>query len=301
MVQEGGAGPPFVYIVTARHALEALQKGGLIYLRANRGDRSDALRPGEGVAYIKLKSEGWLFHPDPTVDLAVGPFDLVADKSATEDATVSFYIDSLAAIINEPAYLSSLPSDRDVPWPPFEGEEVIFIGLMTHFRGQHTNLPIVRTGTIALVTDEPIKGHYGLSKYHVINATCYPGNSGAPVWVYYPRADDGSGLHSLYYLGVLTFGYPTLEELRKVRGTEHAYYNLGLSLVTPIEKVVDILNSEKEAKRRSEKSGGGLQGIPLSAVPEEPRFSRADFEMALKKVSRRGGKRVTEKPDPTSS
>lgn len=239
----------FDYLVTAKHVFEGLHKRAeAMYLRVNAGDRSDALRPGEGVTYLKLEKTGWLFHDDPTVDVVVGPLDLVLRPDVNQGVgTFTTRMDSLEGILEAPAYLAK---QSDCPWPPYEGEDVIFIGLITHFDGQETNLPVVRKGNVGLITNEPIKGPYGKSQYHVINAQSYPGNSGAPVWAYYERADDGTGLHSFYYLGVLSSGYPELEELRKARNTESGYYNLGVSLVTPIEKVVEILNSPKERKRR---------------------------------------------------
>ena len=43
-------------------------------------------------------------------------------------------------------------------WPPREAREVIFMGLMTNLVGSRSNLVIVRTGTIALVTSELLQG-----------------------------------------------------------------------------------------------------------------------------------------------
>lgn len=248
-------GQRFDYLVTAKHVLEQLDKrAGKAFLRMNVGDRSDALRPGEGIVYLKLEKSGWLFHEDPTVDAVVAPLDKVLlgeeilwPNPQGAQLMVTFHLDRLGDILETAALLATKP---DCPWPPFEGEDVIFIGLMVHFQGQATNLPVVRKGSVALVTDEPIKGPYGYSNYHVINAQSYPGNSGAPVWVYYARADDGTGLHSFYYLGLLSQAYPELEELREMPSTPHGYYNLGVSLVTPIEKVVEIINSPSEMARR---------------------------------------------------
>lgn len=241
----------FDYLVTTRHVLEGLDKNAeVLYLRVNAGDQSDALRPGEGVTYLKIEKTGWLSHDDPTVDVVVGPWDLVARPDESRGiGTFSLSMDSLEGILEAPRYLSE---QNDCPWPPYEGEDIVFIGLMVHFEGEDTNLPVIRKGSIALVTNEPIKGPYGWSEYHVINTQSYPGNSGAPVWVHYERADDGTGHHSFYYLGVLSAAYPQLEELRKMPATESGYSNLGVSLVTPIEKVVEIVNSPAEQQRRRE-------------------------------------------------
>ncbi len=254
---------PANYLVTAKHVLEGLTRvPGRLLLRLNVGDRTDARRPGEGVAYIEIERTGWLFHEDETVDAVAGPLDKIirtnrlfghagpVDVNQGDRLKVSMRLDVVSEILDAPAYLAK---QQDCPWPPFEGEDIIFIGLMVHFQGEETNLPLIRRGSIALVTDELIKGPYGPSKYHVINAQIYPGNSGSPVWVYLPRADDGTGLHSFYYLGLLSPGYPQLEELRAMPQTPNGYYNLGTGLVTPIEKVLEILNSPQETTRRRER------------------------------------------------
>ena len=287
LAASGQGDQQFHYIVTAKHVLDGLLKMESIYLRVNRGDRADPLKPGEGLAYLRLEKDGWLFHPDSTVDAVVGPVDVVLRQDRNKGVgKFTLHMDRIEEILQAPDYLAQ---QRDTPWPPYEGEDVIFIGLMTRFQGQQTNLPIVRKGSIALVTEELIKGLYGLSQYYVINVQAYPGNSGGPVWVYYERADDGSGLHSLYYLGILVVGYPAIEELTKTSGTDPVgYYNLGVSLVTPIEKVIDIMNAKSEIERRT-KAGmpAVFPGVALSSIEDEPSSSSAEFDSVLRTVSRR--------------
>ena len=91
---------------------------------------------------------------------------------------------------------------------------------------------------------EPLRGAYGLSDYYVIAVRAYPGHSGSPVW--------GNYGNTFSLLGVLVYSYPDLKELQKVTETEQGYSNLDLHLVAPIEKVIDIINSDSERKRRGE-------------------------------------------------
>jgi hypothetical protein len=286
------------YIVTAKHVLEGLTRKGTIHLRLNSGKRTVG-QPGTGVFYFELEKTGWIFHPDPVVDLVVAPLEAVVKPGQTTHGGLLMFDLPFDAIIQTPTHLAAIGRQ----WPPLEAEEILFIGLMLQFQGVSMNLPIVRTGSIALITDDPIKGFYGPSKYHVINAQAYQGNSGAPVWVQY---DD-----TLYLLGVLAFAFPELEELRKMPGNEiQAFYNLGVSLVTPIERVVDIVNSDEEQRRRGEGTSRTKPGIPLSGglVPESivsgeirfnpQQFTREDFEAALRRVSRR---RQPSQPDEASS
>jgi hypothetical protein len=203
---------------------------------------------------------------------------------------VTLRCDFIDIIADYPNYLAAR---RDCPWPPYEGEDVVFVGMLLQVPGQQLNLPIVRKGTVGIVTEERIKHpRYGMGNYHVINLQTYPGNSGGPVWVHYDRADDGTGNHSLYYLGIVAVGFAEIEEMRKLPNTDADYYvNLGVSLVTPIERILEIMNDPKEAARRE--SFGQNEALPpivLSALEDdvnESGFSKEDMEEALRKVSRR--------------
>ena len=287
------ANEKFVYLVTAKHVHEALSKaGGTSYLRVNKGERNPG-DPGLGVIYAPMSRDGWLFHTDPNVDLAVFPFKpletfsggLEPQKQGTAKPAQAFQIASLR--------LDALRRKQVLYTPPGEGTDVFFTGLMVHFHGTKRNLAVVRRGSIALVPDEPVKGRYGESDYYLVEVQAYPGNSGAPVY-----AVEGDDKH---LLGVLAFAYPDLEELRKVRGKEDAYYNLGISLVVPVEKLMDIVDSESEKKRRGE-DDELISGVDLSAS-EEPiqELTKEAMEAALRRVSRPGGKEVIEKLDEASS
>jgi len=240
-------GRTFHYLVTAKHVVEGLSKaGGPAFLRINKG------RVGEynkGVIDVQIPiNEGWLYHAEPDVDLAVLPND------ATQTELKSLKVDTYHFLSLKLESLFTARAKAPM-WPPGEAEPVIFIAMTTQFQGEEANLPTVRRGHLALVTDEPIKGEYGHSQYYVIEAQVYPGNSGAPVWVELTNAETKES--GLYALGVLVFSYPAAEELMKVKSVENAYYNLGLSLVVPIEKLAAIVDSKDEKDRRESIKGPG--------------------------------------------
>ena len=185
--------------------------------------------------------DGWLYHADPSVDLAVLPHE--ASQTELKPQKVRTYRGVHVSLKSVIAGLAKAPM-----WPPLEAEPVIFVAMTTQFQGERANLPTVRRGHLALVTDEPIKGAYGRSHYYVVEAQVYPGNSGAPVLV--ELTDAKTKESGLYNLGVLVFSYPAKEELKMVQDVEYTYYNLGLSLVVPIEKVIEIVDSKDEKDRR---------------------------------------------------
>ena len=232
------------YLVTARHVLDGLRSaGGGAYLRVNRGRVGQF---NQGVIDEPIPTEGWLLHDDPHVDLAVLPLGFAEALGDDHPAEVFRFLK---------LRLDRLSSTRppEMRWPPLEGEDILFIAMTNQFVGKNANLPTVRRGGIALVTDEPLDGKYGPAQYYVIEGQVYPGNSGSPVWVYYRGG--------LVMLGVLAFAYPTEEEIkRRPTGTD-IYYNFGLSLVVPIEKVDEIVNSETEKKRRESAAQGQQPGL----------------------------------------
>ena len=264
----------FIYLVTAKHVLhELMRTGGHWFVRLNIGKprkRGELRAKGQGVRFETLPNVGWLTHPDDAIDLAVLPW---RPPQASGTSFTTIQMEAVEAI-------PGLLAFQKLPWPPGEGEDVLFVGMMIQFQGEHRNLPIVRRGSVALTTDEPIKGAYGFSNYYVIEAQAYQGNSGGPVW------STESGI--LFPLGVLVFSYPDVEELRKMKDVPEAYYNLGISLVTPMERVVEIVDSQGEQKRRGTDSDPARKGVALSGGDDSgiQTLTREDFERALKKIGR---------------
>jgi len=146
--------------------------GRHVWVRVNKA----VIEKGKsGVVYVPLPNK-WMFHPDPAVDLAVLPWGAGMAPNYT---VVSVAFDEIAKS-------AETMREEDLSWPPREGEDVIYVGLMAQYAGYERNFPVVRRGHVALITDEKVMGSYGLSHYHFIDMQIYPGNSGGPVWVIYP-------------------------------------------------------------------------------------------------------------------
>jgi len=146
------------YLVTAKHVLED-SKGASrskIWIRVN-------MRTGES-NFLELSLTGSnrpYFHPrDKNVDIAVISLPL-------DPKTVDFLVlpDSL------------LVAKAELGQPEFrEGADIFFTGMFVPYMGYRRNVPIVRFGRLAFVTDE-------LDLY-LVEATSFGGNSGAPVFLY---------------------------------------------------------------------------------------------------------------------
>jgi len=101
----------------------------------------------------------------------------------------------------------------------------------------------------------------------------------------------------MFLLGVLSSAYPERQELFEVprqhmRGASKqettGYYNKGISMVVPAEKVVEILNSPEAENMRKKDEPKPVKPAPLAIKPgKADKFTQSDFETALKKVSRK--------------
>jgi len=265
------------YLVTAKHVLRDLRNGDKGFLRVTNPEG------GTETIELDLSPDQWMIHDDNSVDLAVQHWTRERWQGHPSDL-VHWPLTSLML-----PGIQHLRADQPMGTVAFEGDDAVFVGLMRDFPGVKKNLPMLRNGMIGLVPDEPIHGGYGASEYIVLNAQSYKGNSGAPVFLYWG---------SFFLIGVLTHAFYEEADRAVREGRAERHYNLGVSLVTPIPKVEDILNSDKEKTRRS-RSARPLQGEPLSGAAAP--FTKDAMEAALRKVSRPNGKAVTEKREQASS
>ena len=129
---------PFNYLITCKHCVEPLMNhpNTTIYCRLNRYDKPD-------VVYCPLPKQesDWLFHSDPAVDLAVLPWRPTRQP-------VYFAAHYFEDILLTKERLEQAEHEVGA------GDEVIFIGLFHQYAGHSRNIPVVRFGRIALVTNE---------------------------------------------------------------------------------------------------------------------------------------------------
>jgi hypothetical protein len=160
------------YLITARHIAKALE-GGAFVVRMNTR---------EGAAHNwDVDDIRWFHHPDPTVDLAVIPFDL--DVSSPYN---TLYLDqSLLARDSE------VQNDGVTPALAIGvGDLTYTVGLFRLMTGKKKNLPVVHMGSIAMVPrDEliPCKdwdkpGNTISVEGYLVETQALDGLSGSPVF-----------------------------------------------------------------------------------------------------------------------
>jgi len=223
----GKSAGPFFKEVTIRVNTVAPNRGGLEYT-----EFSVPVTDGAGNLL-------WCVHPDETVDLAalrIGIDEDLLDVKAVP--TDQFAIPEQFKVLN----IS-------------ENDDVLFAGLFPSYHGLRRNIPIVRHGKLALLTDEriPIRFSNGTVSEDVILAevTAFGGNSGSPVFLRLGGIREGSfpaAGFSYYLLGVMQgcFNQGTEFSIRSpevVKG--FVAENTGIAAVVPSRKILEILDTPR--------------------------------------------------------
>jgi hypothetical protein len=237
--KDGSAIADPVYLVTARHVIDALANRGAlkIYVRVN-------LKNGDA-SWIETEATDWLFHPsDPTVDVAIYrmgippecdhlviPYDL----AVTDDVRKQHGIDL--------------------------GDEVFVTGLFRHHHGTKTNIPIVRVGNLAAMSEERVQTKaFGLMRALLIECRSIGGLSGSPVFVNLgiTRLIGGqfkqvSGGQPIFFLLGVIHGHYDIDAAKIDGNHEDASdligggkINTGIAIVTPIHCVFEVIESHSD-------------------------------------------------------
>jgi len=228
----------FTYLVTAKHVIikideESIDKIALIRFNSREG----------GFRKIEMRAKDWISNlDDPSIDVAAHPWTVPYNELFHR------YVPARMAATEEIIKKESI----DV------GDEIFYTGLFTEHPGRESNLPILRQGTIALMPEEKIwVKDFGAIDGFLIEARSIGGHSGSPVFVHFHAGRTVKKTTSLgskyYWLGLMHGHYKrpdgisssdvldTLEEM-----------NMGIGIVVPATKVLEILNQPAFLQQRNE-------------------------------------------------
>jgi hypothetical protein len=281
------AGSSFGYVVTARHVIEASDNKPFV-MRIN-------LRDAESVT-LEATAQHWLFHDDPTVDVAVAP--------------LIFYDPLDVDILAIP--VSNFLTDEIIRELRIgTGDQVFITGLFTRAVGTSRNMPIVRMGTVALMPTEKIPHASSLIDAYLIEHHSIGGLSGSPAFVSqtaiipFPYTDKKLTREDLvifapgqtFFMGLVRGHWETPPN--PLRGLNEGM-NLGISVVVPAQKIKDILYSEnciaqrKQKEEQQMKKDGALDTVTPNKRTQRtendleiPIPSEKDFVAALEKASKK--------------
>lgn len=225
-------GRSWTYLVTAKHILSGLRK----LCCETIGVRMNLVNGA--AAWIELPiqgDQGWFEHPDdPTCDISV-----YWQRPEPEWDYRTFPVDRFV----DAAYI------RRNGFGP--GDEVFSIGLFSRHPGNHRNLPIVRTGTVAAMeTDDlPLGEHGELMRGYLIESRSIGGLSGSPVFTNLGilRMKNGALTNvedDPHHLLGITWGHFNVESRGNPEGgaEQRERINSGIAIVTPASRIIEVLN-----------------------------------------------------------
>jgi hypothetical protein len=238
------------YFVTARHVAEQFDSDPFV-MRVNRRGKAELLHSDQ---------TKWVYHPDPTVDLAAVALALPKGQGfdsiyLTEDILMrssSFWDEGIG--IGSPCYT---------------------IGLFHCVYGQERNIPIVHTGNIALMAAEGehiIPVHNKKTKKpdmvegYLIESAAINGASGSPVFARPTvtagpyRSDQGKEFRAswpeamLLLLGLFQgawFAPPDAPLARNVNARSGDIVPVGVGVIVPAYKIIELLEVEEMRDERA--------------------------------------------------
>jgi hypothetical protein len=296
-----------MYLVTAKHvALEAPKAGdGRVFLRYS-APAASALAARE-VHSIEVEPEGWRFHPDPSVDVAVQHFRTYA-------------VNTKAQVLPRPLTTKALLTKPKVEkYKVGIGDELSVVGLFRHRPGIEEHIPIVRHGIISAMPGEPIPHEDGLPPYvaYLAEIKSTRGLSGSPVFVNLALGRHADGTYNesgtLALIGLVRGHFERRRGLTSVfdrqmteEERELMAVNTGIAMVTPISTVIDILDSREALQERGQAeqmaarvvaegttdSGFAAKARPFDAETSGPEAERLaiglPMDEAVKKVFEAG-------------
>ncbi len=243
------------YLFTAKHVIEDMQNDlrntdGQIYIRIE-------LISGE-VVYVPTETSQWIKH-DGSVDVAVLPWI----RSRKE---FDFTVIPAKTIVTR-----DMMKEENIGI----GDDVFIAGLFVKRFGKERNIPIIRIGNIAAMADEQIPLRYGNKDAYLIECRSIGGLSGSPVFIHKPKLrfePHESQVGKNEVVGTLAIDTGWFSLLGLIHGhwdvdvnfderksdafmsktIKGEAVNMGIAIVTPMEKALEILDQPNVKKKREE-------------------------------------------------
>lgn len=175
-------------IVTNKHVVEGAIEGGFVLIMKNSNGT-----PSSHTIFFSINDFDniWKPHPDKSVDLCIMPLSTLI--MATRSRGIEFYYKTIRS--------SMIPDTAE--WNKMNViENIVMIGYPNGLFDEKNHIPLIRTGS----TSSPPALDYNGKKEFLIDAACFWGSSGSPVFKY---PDYGSAIvknNRVDILGVLSSG-----------------------------------------------------------------------------------------------
>jgi hypothetical protein len=220
---------------------------------------------------VEVALNSWLFHPEESeVDVAVLPFILTDE------------MDHLAV-----PYGNIIPHVNMTLEKIGIGDEVSIPGLFANRIGKERNIPIIRVGNIAALSDpdDKIKTNVGFIEAHLIEIRSLGGISGAPVFahlgLFRKRGDHvvvSDHEFGQFYLIGLTHGHYDRDEGDDEAAAKEKI-NQGIAIVVPSHKILEVLDQPmiKEIEQKALREAEESENLPsMDTLDEGESFTRGE-------------------------
>ncbi len=263
----------FTYLATAAHVIRGIKNKGVnqVLIRVNQKHN--------GAVWFSTKLEDWKIPDDSTVDVAVisqGISDTEFEHLAwpTPGALTTFMLEANRVGV---------------------GDDVFVIGLFSPHTGKRNNIPIARVGNIAALPREKVSTKIGDIDAYLIECRSIGGLSGSPVFIHMGgdtriRGQFSKPLVQYFLLGMMHGHFDISADTQEdIAGSDSV--NMGIGIVVPIDHVLNFMedafgDEEKQyLKDLKDKNLPVMDSLDDNKTPSE--FTQADFEAALRKVSRK--------------
>jgi hypothetical protein len=152
-------------VITNKHVVEDAKKGTLVFTLAKNNIPIDQ-------EHFRFNIEDfrnlWTFHPDTNVDLCAMPIAIFLNEAKNQNKELFFI----------PLDISLIP-DENVLIKLSAMEDIVMVGYPNGIWDKVNNKPIFRKGVTAT---HPAKDYNGKKEF-LIDAACFPGSSGSPVFI----------------------------------------------------------------------------------------------------------------------
>lgn len=172
---------------------------------------------------IIVPTDDFIFHPANDVDLAILPIAFIN----------KYFYDNNINIYYIPLFKELLPTETE--WNSYNSiEEIVMIGYPKGLWDTAHNLPLLRKGITSTHPSFDFKG----KREFLIDAACYPGSSGSPVFLYnlgyiWDKGTDNFKLENrLKLLGIMYSG--PLHNAEGITLNQTVTLASGKTTITPI-------------------------------------------------------------------
>jgi hypothetical protein len=219
-----------MYVVTAKHVLDKIRQAtaaDAVFITYNGTEGKDETR---------LDSSEWNYHPAyraENVDVAIARFDY-RGPDLSRPPFVNPHVVRCWMLENILTLSAAIQSGIGT------GYEVGLAGLFVHHRGSDRNIPIVRSGNIAAMPQEPVSTTMGPMTAFLVEIRSVGGLSGSPVFTV--TADGKIGL-----LGLVHGHFDQRSSDLDIIAEDEAstFYeeriNSGIAIVVPADRIRETL------------------------------------------------------------